>query len=134
MMKILKRKNKKGFTLMEMLIVIGIIAVLVAIAIPTFSGAKKKAEYAADLANVRAWYAESLTKNMAEDTPLPTSYTGPERKLSGSTVTITGTKAEDFKVVYDPNGTTADESGYPSVTFPTPPASITPPTTPTTGG
>ncbi|WP_442870850.1 type II secretion system protein, partial [Anaerotignum sp.] len=47
MNKTFKVKNKKGFTLMEMLIVIGIIAVLVAIAIPTFTGAKKKAQYAA---------------------------------------------------------------------------------------
>ena len=33
-----KFTNKKGFTLMEMLIVVAIIAILVAIAIPTFSG------------------------------------------------------------------------------------------------
>ena len=32
-----KLNNKKGFTLMEMLIVVAIIAVLVAVAIPTFT-------------------------------------------------------------------------------------------------
>ena len=32
-----KLQNKKGFTLMEMLIVVAIIAVLVAIAIPVFN-------------------------------------------------------------------------------------------------
>ena len=43
-----KLTNKKGFTLMEMLIVVAIIAVLVAIAIPTFNGALTKSKEAAD--------------------------------------------------------------------------------------
>ena len=51
------RKNKKGFTLMEMLIVVAIIAVLVAIAIPVLSNNLHKAKVAADWANVRALYA-----------------------------------------------------------------------------
>lgn len=53
-----KLTNKKGFTLMEMLIVVAIIAVLVAIAIPTFNGALTKAKESADVANVRATYAD----------------------------------------------------------------------------
>ncbi len=53
-----KLTNKKGFTLMEMLIVVAIIAVLVAIAIPTFNGALTKSKEAADVANIRAEYAE----------------------------------------------------------------------------
>ena len=36
-------KNKQGFTLMEMLIVVAIIAVLVAIAIPVYQGQMHKA-------------------------------------------------------------------------------------------
>ena len=40
-----KFTNKKGFTLMEMLIVVAIIAILVAIAIPTFSGTLKTVSY-----------------------------------------------------------------------------------------
>ena len=53
-----KMKNKQGFTLMEMLIVVAIIAVLVAIAIPVYQGQMHKAKVAADMANVRAYYAE----------------------------------------------------------------------------
>ena len=48
-----KLQSKKGFTLMEMLIVVAIIAVLVAIAIPVFNGALTKSKEAADVANVR---------------------------------------------------------------------------------
>ena len=53
-----KMKNKQGFTLMEMLIVVAIIAVLVAIAIPVYQGQMHKARVAADWANLRAYYAE----------------------------------------------------------------------------
>mgnify|MGYP004519120081 CR=1 FL=1 len=52
------KRNQKGFTLMEMLIVVAIIAVLVAIAIPTFTAQLHKARVAADWANVRAYYAQ----------------------------------------------------------------------------
>ena len=51
------KRSRQGFTLIEMLIVVAIIAVLVAIAIPTFSGSLHKAREAADLANARAYYA-----------------------------------------------------------------------------
>ena len=39
----MKKNNNKGFTLMEMLIVVAIIAVLVAIAIPVFTNQLEKA-------------------------------------------------------------------------------------------
>ena len=63
-----KFTNKKGFTLMEMLIVVAIIAVLVAIAIPTFSGALTKSKEAADVANIRAAYAEYQVKAISGET------------------------------------------------------------------
>ena len=56
------KKNNKGFTLMEMLIVVAIIAILAAIAIPTFGSSLTKARQAADNANVRATYAEAMTE------------------------------------------------------------------------
>ena len=51
-------KNKKGFTLIEMLVVIAIIAVLVAIIIPTVTSATTKATAAANAANLRSLKAE----------------------------------------------------------------------------
>lgn len=61
-----KFTNKKGFTLMEMLIVVGIIAVLVAIAIPTFTNQLEKARESTDAANLRAAYAECAVKMVAD--------------------------------------------------------------------
>ncbi|MGI6057503.1 MAG: pilin [Bilifractor sp.] len=56
------KKNKKGFTLAELLIVVAIIAVLVAISIPIFTAQLKKARLAANKANARA----ALSAAMAE--------------------------------------------------------------------
>ena len=55
-------KNRKGFTLMEMLIVVAIIAILIAIAIPSFTTQLEKAREAADIANIRSAYAEAMVK------------------------------------------------------------------------
>lgn len=56
------KQNKNGFTLMEMLIVIAIIAVLIAVAIPVFASQLEKAREATDLANVRSAYAKVSTE------------------------------------------------------------------------
>ena len=55
-------EKRKGFTLAELLIVVAIIAVLVAIAIPMFNKQLEKSREAADLANVRTAYAEVMTE------------------------------------------------------------------------
>ena len=48
------KNNRRGFTLIEMLVVIAIIAILVAIVVPTVSHATKKAQAATDAANLRS--------------------------------------------------------------------------------
>ena len=53
----MKKMDKKGFTLAELLIVVAIIAVLVAISIPVFSAQLEKSREATDIANVRSAYA-----------------------------------------------------------------------------
>ena len=57
-----RKRNRSGFTLMEMLIVIALIAVLIAIAIPVFASQLEKSREATDLANVRAAYAQVSTE------------------------------------------------------------------------
>lgn len=46
-------KDQKGFTLVEMLIVVAIIAILIAVSIPMVSGTLEKARHAVDDANFR---------------------------------------------------------------------------------
>lgn len=62
-----KLRSKKGFTLMEMLIVVAIIAILIAIAIPTFAGQLEKANQATDAANIRAAYAQAALDALDKD-------------------------------------------------------------------
>ena len=49
----IKRNNKQGFTLVELVIVIAVIAILAAVLIPTFSGIINKANQSADMQAVR---------------------------------------------------------------------------------
>lgn len=101
----LKKSNKKGFTLMELLIVVAIIAILIAIAIPVFSGTLNKAKVAADEANVRSWYAEQKVSAMTEDGwTAPSNYKGASLQVGGATATVSGTTADDFSVTYNGNG------------------------------
>ena len=97
----LMKKSKKGFTLMEMLIVVAIIAILVVIAIPTFTNALNEARENADLANIRAWYAEECLDVMLNESTFGT-YDGPELQViadsaieyDGTTVTVTTSNGE----------------------------------------
>ena len=69
------KKNNKGFTLAELLIVVAIIAVLVAIAIPVFTTQLEKSREATDMSNLRAAYAEVMAEylsNGATGTPTAT--------------------------------------------------------------
>lgn len=70
-------RNKQGFTLAELLIVVAIIAVLVGIAIPVFTSQLEKAREATDAANIRDAYAEVMTKAIStgEESTITVSLT-----------------------------------------------------------
>lgn len=79
----MKKLNKKGFTLAELLIVIAIIAILIAIAIPTFAGALENAKRQTDHANMRNAYAMAQVANLQDG-----KFTDPN---TGALVEKTGT-------------------------------------------
>ena len=79
-----KKNNKKGFTLAELLIVVAIIAVLTAIAIPVFSKQLEKSREATDVANVRSAYATLMA-----------SYLQAGDGWTGGTVSVTAQQKTD---------------------------------------
>ena len=90
-----KMNEKKGFTLAELLIVVAIIAVLVAVAIPVFTAQLDKARAATELANARSTYAEAVSQYLTDDTKtsLTKTYDGIAYAAtttdSGATWTVT---------------------------------------------
>ncbi len=64
-------KNKKGFSLMEMLVVIAIIAVLAVVAIPVYTKTTEKAARAVDMANARAIKAMLSTMIISGEIQFP---------------------------------------------------------------
>ena len=67
----IKRNNKKGFTIVELVIVIAVIAILAAVLIPTFAGIIRKANISADTQLVKnmntALAADEAVNGPAED-------------------------------------------------------------------
>lgn len=79
----MNRKKGKGFTLMELLIVLAIVGVLVAIAIPVFAKQLEKSREATDLANVRSAYAELMVEVLASDEAAEPITVKLNQKVSG---------------------------------------------------
>ena len=119
-----KLKNSKGFTLMEMLIVVAIIAVLIAIAIPTFTNQLEKAREATDLANLRGAYAQVMAAaltNSDDDTTIGLNRDGDGGAAVWSinvnaTQTVAKWQTKDVKVadiaMTDENCTTKGTNGW----------------------
>ena len=59
----MKKLNKKGFTITELVIVVSVIAILSAVLIPTFSGMIKKSKDSAALQDAKNAYTQYLYDN-----------------------------------------------------------------------
>ena len=114
----MNKTNKKGFTLAELLIVVAIIAVLVAIAIPVFTSQLEKAREATDAANLRAAYAEIMAEAITnEGTTTPKTVKKAQKEAGWSSTSIefaenfevdapTAAATETWTVTYDTTGAT----------------------------
>lgn len=83
-------RKKKGFTLIEMLVVIAIVSILVAIVIPGVSNASKRARAATDAANLRVVLGllnvdviggQKTVQEILDDSLNPTSKMDPDAVL-----------------------------------------------------
>ena len=109
------KQNRSGFTLMEMLIVIALIAVLVAIAIPAIASQLERSREAADLANVRAAYAQVSAEALLGDPQFTVTVDLKQKQAdwqSANPVNIGGIvhdknqgDTDNWKGVAAPNGT-----------------------------
>ena len=59
---IMKKLNKKGFTLVELVIVISVIAILSAVMVPTFSGVVRKAKVSTAIQEAKTAYTEYMSE------------------------------------------------------------------------
>lgn len=62
----MKRLNKKGFTIIELVIVIAVVAILAAVLIPTFTNVIAKANESSALQEARSIYEEALALDLAD--------------------------------------------------------------------
>lgn len=96
------KENKKGFTLAELLIVVAIIAVLVAVSIPIFTGQLEKARQATTAANLRSAYAEAAAAVLTYDGKTTTGSAKVTPNTSSGTTTysveVTGVDIESTSV------------------------------------
>lgn len=99
----MNKMNKKGFTLIEMLVVIAIIAVLVSIIIPVVGNSTVKASAATNAANLRSVVAAVSIKYMED----PAAF----NDTKDATVTLTSSNG---KLTLPTGGTTKDTIDAPN--------------------
>ena len=98
----MKKLNKKGgFTLVEMLIVVAIIAILIAISIPLVNNALEKAKDATDDSNFRSAIALGTIKFLTEGEDADGSYW----YVAAGTGNTQGTLSDKLTETNTPSGT-----------------------------
>ncbi|MBN2796272.1 MAG: prepilin-type N-terminal cleavage/methylation domain-containing protein [Clostridia bacterium] len=120
---VFKKMNKKGFSLIELIVVIAILAIIAAVAIPRFAGIQARSEVKSDAATAseivnaaRVYYVDT-GNNPANIAALTTAGYLPSIQAQSTTVAtdaaggfvLSGTGATSYTVNWTPaNGSTAD--------------------------
>ena len=95
----MKNNRKKGFTIVELVIVIAVIAILAAVLIPTFSNVIKKANESAVQQAAAALYREALALDLADGTQNGKEGDTQIEMVEGKTVTYEVKTSDDTVTV-----------------------------------
>ena len=102
----MKKMNKKGFTITELVIVIAVIAILAGVMIPTFSGIVETAQESAEMQKVTAAYKEAYALALTDDGSITADDFDTTKEAEGSAVVYEGITVSGYTFNLDDDGKT----------------------------
>lgn len=97
----MRKSNKKGFTIVELVIVIAVIAILSAVLIPTFGSIVDKANESAALQEASNAYKNALVEVLADDGVIDeATYTDGTYTFTFTDGVLTGVTISDSSYTY----------------------------------